>query len=1021
MMRTKTDPFGVQELRRRVLDGWADSPARFREDANAEEDYALGGYRDRVVVELAQNAADAAQRAGVRGRLRLSLRGRTFTAANTGAPLTAEGVESLSTLRASAKRGTDHGTVGRFGVGFTAVVSVSDEVLVATRDGAVRWSRERSAALVQDELVRTGRARPELADELRRRGGRVPLLRLPFADDARAPEGYDSAVTLVLRDADAGARLVLQLTETGQALLLALPWLSEVEIDIDGQTRALSAEHGPDGRVTIHVTDSSGAHTTHWRTLTESGRFAPEALADRPTEERDRLDWSLTWAVAVGADGLRAGLPADVPRVVHAPTPSDEELSVPALLIGTFPLTPDRRRIAPGPATDDLTSAAATAYAALLCLLDARATWDLIPLERVGSGAFNTRFRARAAEALHDAPFLTTASGTPIRPRDAVSIEGGVDVVEVLADLVPNALPGDWEPRHPGLRALRLRRIGLAELADLLSDLDRAPAWWARLYAALRAAGQRGADLGELGALPVPLLDGRLVRGPRGLLLPTGSSFTAGALDTGLLAPLGLRIVHPDAADPLLARLGAVEANERAVLTDPLTRGAVEHSLDADDPDLIAQAVLELVAASATTLAEAPWLAELALRDDEGGYSPAAELLLPDSPLLDVFTDDAPFGVLAADVAEAYDAETLEAVGVLRVFTVCRAHDVMLDEALEENVDELPLDGLADWAAHVAELLGDPDLPPMVPELTGVRDLEFVREDRWPQALELLAAPGPRTAVVEPTRVLSGDGRSVDVPSYTAWWLRTGALLDGSTPAELRTADADPALTGLYDQAPASLDPELARALGVHGGLTDLLADPGGPDDLLERLGDPERSVPRKALRRIWSALADVPLDRVRPPESVRAVHGGAVVVADAEDTVVLDAPDLLPLLADRPVVLAPSGRAEAVADVLDLDLASEVVEGRVTSSGDVRPVPDGVRAFLEGAPLTYLHHDELRVDGVPVEWRCVAGALHASSTDGLARALCWSAGRWRRRHLVAALLRDPQTLSALLAETDLD
>ena len=54
------DPFGTAGLRRSVLDAWAASPARFREDANAEEDYALGGYRDRVVVELAQNAADAA-------------------------------------------------------------------------------------------------------------------------------------------------------------------------------------------------------------------------------------------------------------------------------------------------------------------------------------------------------------------------------------------------------------------------------------------------------------------------------------------------------------------------------------------------------------------------------------------------------------------------------------------------------------------------------------------------------------------------------------------------------------------------------------------------------------------------------------------------------------------------------------------------------------------------------------------------------------------------------------------------
>ena len=32
------DPFGTAELRRRVLAAWTDSPARFREDANAEED-----------------------------------------------------------------------------------------------------------------------------------------------------------------------------------------------------------------------------------------------------------------------------------------------------------------------------------------------------------------------------------------------------------------------------------------------------------------------------------------------------------------------------------------------------------------------------------------------------------------------------------------------------------------------------------------------------------------------------------------------------------------------------------------------------------------------------------------------------------------------------------------------------------------------------------------------------------------------------------------------------------------------
>ncbi|MDX6313902.1 MAG: hypothetical protein QOF44_3366, partial [Streptomyces sp.] len=134
------DPFGTARLRRGVLDAWGASPARFREDANAEEDLALGGYRDRLVIELAQNAADAAVRAKTPGRLRLTFREGVLAAANTGAPLDAAAVESLSTLRASAKREDTEETVGRFGVGFSAVLAVSDEPAVVSRTGGVRWS-----------------------------------------------------------------------------------------------------------------------------------------------------------------------------------------------------------------------------------------------------------------------------------------------------------------------------------------------------------------------------------------------------------------------------------------------------------------------------------------------------------------------------------------------------------------------------------------------------------------------------------------------------------------------------------------------------------------------------------------------------------------------------------------------------------------------------------------------------------------------------------------------------------------
>ena len=77
------DPFGTAALRAAVLGAWAASPTRFREDANAEEDLRLGGYADTWFVELAQNAADAADAAGQGGRLRLcaeTTAGATFSA-----------------------------------------------------------------------------------------------------------------------------------------------------------------------------------------------------------------------------------------------------------------------------------------------------------------------------------------------------------------------------------------------------------------------------------------------------------------------------------------------------------------------------------------------------------------------------------------------------------------------------------------------------------------------------------------------------------------------------------------------------------------------------------------------------------------------------------------------------------------------------------------------------------------------------------------------------------------------------
>jgi hypothetical protein len=1017
------DPFGTERLRRTVLDAWQASPARFREDANAEEDLALGGYRDRLVVELAQNAADAALRAGVPGRLRLTLHQGVLAAANTGAPLDAAGVESLSTLRASAKRDQAEASVGRFGVGFSAVLAVSDEPAVVGRTGGVRWS----LAEARDLTARAAAQTPGLAEELRRRDGQVPLLRLPFAAEGVAPEGYDTVVVLPLRDGAAQDLTEHLLAGVDDALLLTLPGLAEIVIETpDGEPRTLTRrQHGEDV-----IVEDSATGTTRWRVTATGGPLAPELLEGRPVEERLRPAWSVTWAVPVGTDGAPAR-PRTAP-VVHAPTPTDEPLGLPALLIASFPLDPTRRHVAPGALAEFIAARAADAYVELLRDWRPPTTGviDLVP-GPLGKGELDGTLRAHLLRQLPHTPFLPAAKPVsdkeeephPLRPDRAELLEGAnAETVNVLAEVFPGLLPAGLE-RRVELRTLGVARLPLGDAIDRLSGTERPAIWWHQLYDALA-----GTDPDRLSGLPVPLTDGRTVVGPRQILLPTGAT----PLPEGLTR-LGLRVAHPDAAHPLLEKLGATPATPRAVLTTPQVRAAVANSLDADeiwdedsgtlDAEELADLVLTLVRDADLAPGDEPWLGALALPDDEGELTPASELVYPGSPFEQVIRADE-MAPCDPELADRWGEQPLTAVGVLATFALVRASDVVLDpDDLEprdgqwaEPDDVGLLDAVDVWCEDVLDQLPDTDVPPVATEIVGVRDLDLVDDDAWPQALALLAQPPLRDAITTPVRVLLPDGTTRSVRPYTAWWLRDHPVLDGRRPVGLRAAGGDPLLTGLYDEAEtSSVDEQVLRALGVRTSVDALLDEPGGAAELLSRLADPSRPVSPAQLRWLYARLSALAPETVTLPDELRAVRDGVVTVVDAGEALVADAPDLMPLATGRALLPAGPRFADDLAELFQARRLSEEFAAPVTSHGEPHQVPDEVRELLPDAPQSYLEHDELLVaPGVELDWRYVDGVLHAATLEGVAAGLAWAAGEWQRRFEVAALLEDPSRAAEL-------
>jgi len=285
--------------------------------------------------------------------------------------------------------------------------------------------------------------------------------------------------------------------------------------------------------------------------------------------------------------------------------------------------------------------------------------------------------------------------------------------------------------------------------------------------------------------------------------------------------------------------------------------------------------------------------------------------MLPDAVLAPLLAPDAPLAVLAAELAERYPRRVLTAVGVLDSFAL------LVDEQPTAPDHELADEEL--WWDAAEE-------PPS--RLVAIRDLDLVDADAWPAALRVLASdPVYRPALRAPG-------------GYSVWWLARHVRLAGHRPRYWRLPSAT-GLAGLFDAVPESVraavaDDGLLAAIGVRADLS--VADAASAADLLTRLGDPARSPDAALTWAAYAELADAVLaERVDPgeldpPSRLRASDGS---VLDADRGVLLDRAWLAPALPPAETVagrLDPDG-IDALAELLDLPLASEILAGEVAGA----------------------------------------------------------------------------------------
>jgi superfamily II DNA or RNA helicase len=310
------------------LSAYRECPQDLREHHGIEQTVLAGGYGYRQILELVQNGADAIMEAKTIGKIEVLIHGESLYVANTGAPLSTEGLQCLLSSHSSPKRGNE---IGRFGLGFKSLLRLGGEIDILTCDsGAIRFDPERCSSELKERFGVLDAPALRLAwplEESQIRGDSV-LDRFPWAQTIIRARVANPAFVDHLREEIRGFP-----TE----FLLFLQTAVEIRLDDGaGWSRGLSVR--PEGGDFVLA---SGDSTSRWRVTHGEVPVDDAAARADATHIHARDSVPLAWAIPVDSKREEAGrFWAFFPT--HTPT------YLPGILNAPWKLNSDRNAVIPG-------------------------------------------------------------------------------------------------------------------------------------------------------------------------------------------------------------------------------------------------------------------------------------------------------------------------------------------------------------------------------------------------------------------------------------------------------------------------------------------------------------------------------------------------------------------------------------------------------------------------------------------------------------------------------------------------
>ncbi len=313
---------------------------RFISDANVEHE-SRGDYQGREILELLQNADDAATEQEKPGRVLFEITENGLIIGNTGKIFSTGGLDSILLAHVSPKRKEDGILIGAKGLGFRALLNWTEAPVILSGNLEVGFSRSHSV----EQVSRLCKKIPSLQERMKKSQILAPILRFPFWADieervgpiivrARAlrPE-YDTIIVVPFSDENVQSTIMEQLQELSPRLLLFLQTVEQIEISgLVGGDKTFRREIN--GKVTkLLITTSENADSEKWILKTASEQFPPEYAA----EDDIRQILQLTAAIRVDED-------CDC-EPLSSFFPTQHDMPLPGLFHATFDLEQNRQHL----------------------------------------------------------------------------------------------------------------------------------------------------------------------------------------------------------------------------------------------------------------------------------------------------------------------------------------------------------------------------------------------------------------------------------------------------------------------------------------------------------------------------------------------------------------------------------------------------------------------------------------------------------------------------------------------------